>query len=178
MLRAHKFLDPRRGVHRSDDGDQFGVVVEQRFRRRFYAHDRIEALELSAERVELVLTDGARVPAKARHLTADQQIELRARFDEARRAFDGGDAEGGALSLLDRGGRSGAAWREALGAVLAQASAYRGRALTREDLFGVLKAPVRRIGAPYAAVPYSKPLENEFAPDRNKILAAILELAS
>jgi pyruvate dehydrogenase E1 component beta subunit len=51
-------------------------------------------------------------------------------------------------------------------------------AVIGEELFGALKAPVRRIGAPYAAVPYSKPLENEFAPDRNRILAAILELAS
>jgi pyruvate dehydrogenase E1 component beta subunit len=51
-------------------------------------------------------------------------------------------------------------------------------AVIAEELFGVLKAPVKRIGAPFAAVPYSKPLENEFAPDRNRILAAILEFAS
>jgi pyruvate dehydrogenase E1 component beta subunit len=51
-------------------------------------------------------------------------------------------------------------------------------AVIGEELFGALKAPVKRIGAPYAAVPYSKPLENEFAPDRNRILAAILELAA
>lgn len=31
-----------------------------------------------------------------------------------------------------------------------------------EELYGVLKAPVRRLGGPYATVPFSKPLEDAF----------------
>jgi acetoin:2,6-dichlorophenolindophenol oxidoreductase subunit beta len=50
-------------------------------------------------------------------------------------------------------------------------------AVISEELFGVLKAPVRRIGGAYAAVPYSKPLESAYAPDRARIAEAILALA-
>jgi pyruvate dehydrogenase E1 component beta subunit len=46
-----------------------------------------------------------------------------------------------------------------------------------EELFGVLKAPVRRLGGAYSAVPYSKPLETAYAPDRQRIAQAILDLA-
>jgi pyruvate/2-oxoglutarate/acetoin dehydrogenase E1 component len=42
-----------------------------------------------------------------------------------------------------------------------------------EDLFGRLKAPVRRVGAPYCAVPFSKPLETAFLPSQGKIEAAV-----
>ncbi len=47
-----------------------------------------------------------------------------------------------------------------------------------EDLFGELKAPVRRLGAPFAPVPFSKPLENAFVVNRNDIIAAARELLS
>lgn len=40
-------------------------------------------------------------------------------------------------------------------------------------LFGVLAAPVERVGAPYCAVPAAKPLEMAFVPDQGKIEAAI-----
>jgi pyruvate dehydrogenase E1 component beta subunit len=51
-------------------------------------------------------------------------------------------------------------------------------AVIGEELFGQLKAPVKRLGGAFAPVPYSKPLEAAFAPDRGRILAAILSLAS
>jgi pyruvate dehydrogenase E1 component beta subunit len=35
-------------------------------------------------------------------------------------------------------------------------------ATIQEELFGALKAPIRRLGAPYAPVPFSKPLETAF----------------
>ncbi|MBW8814192.1 MAG: alpha-ketoacid dehydrogenase subunit beta [Caulobacterales bacterium] len=50
-------------------------------------------------------------------------------------------------------------------------------AVVGEELFGQLKAPVRRLGGAYSAVPYSKPLESAYAPDRARIAAAILALA-
>lgn len=50
-------------------------------------------------------------------------------------------------------------------------------AVLSEDLFGSLKAPVARLGAPYAPVPFSKPLEAAFAPDAARIATAAIELA-
>lgn len=38
-----------------------------------------------------------------------------------------------------------------------------------EELFGQLKAPVKRLGAPYAPVPFSKALEEHYAPSRRSI---------
>jgi pyruvate dehydrogenase E1 component beta subunit len=49
-------------------------------------------------------------------------------------------------------------------------------AVVSEELFGVLKAPVKRLGGAYAAVPYSRPLEMAYAPDRNLIAEAIMAL--
>jgi len=51
-------------------------------------------------------------------------------------------------------------------------------AVVSEQLFGELKRPVRRLGGAYCAVPYSKPLEDAFAPNAAGILAAIKELVS
>ncbi|HET6972220.1 MAG TPA: alpha-ketoacid dehydrogenase subunit beta [Phenylobacterium sp.] len=50
-------------------------------------------------------------------------------------------------------------------------------AVIQEELFGQLKAPVRRLGGAYSAVPYSKPLEAAYAPDRARIAEAITALA-
>jgi len=49
-------------------------------------------------------------------------------------------------------------------------------AVIQEELFGQLKAPVRRLGGAYSAVPYSKPLEAAYAPDRTRIADAIIGL--
>ena len=43
----------------------------------------------------------------------------------------------------------------------------------QQALFGQLKCPVIRLGGPYAPVPYSKPLENAYAPGRADIAQAI-----
>lgn len=51
-------------------------------------------------------------------------------------------------------------------------------AVLSEELFGVLEKPVRRLGGAFSAVPYSKPLESAYAPDAERILAAIVDLAS
>ncbi|MFT3766942.1 MAG: hypothetical protein QM820_15700 [Minicystis sp.] len=131
-----------------------GILVRQRFQRRFYAHDRVAGLAARTERTTLVLTDGSQVRLRTRHLSPAQRAELETRFDDARRAFQAGDAEHAALSQLDRGGRSIAAWRGAIGGLLAQADVYRGRALTRDDLIGVVESPAapieRRVAAALA----------------------------
>mgnify|MGYP001408410235 CR=1 FL=1 len=50
-------------------------------------------------------------------------------------------------------------------------------AVISSELFGKLKAPVMRLGAPYAPVPFSKPLEMAFAPDAKRIAEAVVSLA-
>ncbi len=42
-----------------------------------------------------------------------------------------------------------------------------------EELWGELKGPVQRVGAAYCAVPFSKPLEQAFAPSADTIEAAV-----
>lgn len=46
-------------------------------------------------------------------------------------------------------------------------------ALLQEELFGQLKAPVQRVGAPHCPVPFAKPLETAFVPQQPVIEAAI-----
>jgi len=45
------------------------------------------------------------------------------------------------------------------------------------ELFGLLKKPVVRMGAPYAPVPFSKPLEAAYTPDAKRIAEAVITLA-
>ena len=49
-------------------------------------------------------------------------------------------------------------------------------ATVSEALFGQLKAPVARIGAPFNPVPFSKPLETAHVPDAARIAAAAAKL--
>ena len=50
-------------------------------------------------------------------------------------------------------------------------------AVLGHEFFGKLRKPVERLGAPYAPVPFSKPLEAAFAPDAKRIAAAAIALA-
>jgi len=51
-------------------------------------------------------------------------------------------------------------------------------ATLQSRFFGKLKAPVGRLGAPYAPVPFSKPLESAYAPDSRRIADAAIALAT
>lgn len=46
-------------------------------------------------------------------------------------------------------------------------------ATIQEELFGQLKGPVRRLGAPFTPVPFSKPLEMEFLVQPDDVVAAV-----
>ncbi len=50
-------------------------------------------------------------------------------------------------------------------------------ATVNEELFGKLKAPVRRLGAPYSPVPFSKPLEDAYLVSVDDIVATVKEVA-
>jgi pyruvate dehydrogenase E1 component beta subunit len=45
-----------------------------------------------------------------------------------------------------------------------------------EELFGQLKAPVKRLGGAYCAVPFAKILEDAFVPQPDDIIAAAKSL--
>ncbi|WP_425542476.1 alpha-ketoacid dehydrogenase subunit beta [Sphingomonas oligophenolica] len=49
-------------------------------------------------------------------------------------------------------------------------------ATINEELFGQLKAPVRRLGAPYSPVPFSKPLEDAFLVSPEKVVETVKAL--
>lgn len=49
-------------------------------------------------------------------------------------------------------------------------------AVISKALFGKLKAPVERLGAPYAPVPFAKPLEDAYAPNAQRIAQAAIQL--
>lgn len=51
-------------------------------------------------------------------------------------------------------------------------------ATVQEELFGKLKAPVRRLGAPYCAVPFAKVLEDAYLVQPADIVASAKELVS
>ncbi|PEQ13634.1 alpha-ketoacid dehydrogenase subunit beta [Novosphingobium sp. PC22D] len=50
--------------------------------------------------------------------------------------------------------------------------------LIHEEAFAALRAPVRRIGAKFAPVPFSKPLETASLPSLDEVEAAVRELAA
>jgi len=50
-------------------------------------------------------------------------------------------------------------------------------AVIGEELFGRLKKPVRRLGGAFSPVPYSKPLEDAYAPNAARIAEAAIDLA-
>jgi pyruvate dehydrogenase E1 component beta subunit len=49
-------------------------------------------------------------------------------------------------------------------------------AVLSHKFFGKLKAPVTRLGAPYAPVPFSKPLESAYAPTAKRIAETVIAL--
>jgi hypothetical protein len=128
-----------------------GIIVEHGFRTRFVSHDRLAALAMKHDALDLTLTDGSRVRAHARHLTGEQRAELRARIEAALAIFRRDDVAAGSLARLDRGGRALDAWRASLHAILEQHGSYRETPLTRDQLFEVLESaasPVEhRLGA-------------------------------
>ena len=128
-----------------------GIVVEQGFRDRFVPHDRLASFTVKHDAVDLTLTDGSCVRARARHLTDEQQAELRARIEAALTVFRRGGSATGSLARLDRGGRALADWRASLQAILDQQGSYRETPLTRDQLFEVLESAAspaeHRLGA-------------------------------
>ena len=49
-------------------------------------------------------------------------------------------------------------------------------ALVAEQAFDYLDAPPRRVNPPHASVPYSKPLEALYVPNKEKVVEAALEI--
>ena len=49
-------------------------------------------------------------------------------------------------------------------------------AMVAEEAFDFLDAPIKRVGAPFAPIPFSAKLEGAYIPDEAKIIAAVKEL--
>jgi hypothetical protein len=128
-----------------------GIVIERAVRDEFVPFGSLASVTMEHNSVTLIRDDGARVRARARHLSDVQQSELKARIDAAILAFRRGENAAESLSQLDRAGRPIAAWRAALGALLEQQASYRETPLTREQLLAVLESPAapaeRRLAA-------------------------------
>jgi acetoin:2,6-dichlorophenolindophenol oxidoreductase subunit beta len=137
---------------------------------------------------------GHRVPiGSARVVRAGSDITVIAysrMVSEAIKALEKTDSAGISVELLDL--RSISPWD--VDAVVASAAKTRRvlivhEAVTKfgvgaeiaatvsEILFDKLKRPVMRLGAPYAPVPFSKPLENAYSPDAGRIADAVKALA-
>ncbi|KIL45397.1 alpha-ketoacid dehydrogenase subunit beta [Jeotgalibacillus soli] len=49
-------------------------------------------------------------------------------------------------------------------------------AMVQEEAFDYLDAPIQRVAAPFTPVPYSKPLEDYYLPNENKIIEAVMRI--
>lgn len=131
-----------------------GIIVSQRFRTRFVSFDQIRSVTTAGDHVTLHLDGGSRLRARARHLDEAAQAAIQARVQDALAARRARSAEPAALADLDRRGRPGGLWREALAGLLSRDPGYRAARLTREQILGVLDNPAapagRRIGAALA----------------------------
>lgn len=131
-----------------------GLILRGALRTRFIPFGCLASVDVGSEHLLLHLTDGTAASARARHLSAAQIEQLRARLDAATAAWRAGGADAAALSHLDRNGRAPEAWRAALAALGSRPEGYREAAMSREDLVAVLENPgapaERRIGAALA----------------------------
>lgn len=128
-----------------------GVIVEQRFGRRFVPYKDLASISIEHDHVTLHQLDGTEVRARARHLESEASNVITRRIRDALALRDQRLAEPAALAALDRGERDGAAWREALRGLFDKDRGYRQAKLTPEQISAVLEDPAapvdRRIGA-------------------------------
>jgi hypothetical protein len=131
-----------------------GIIVKQRWRRRFVSFDELRSISADRDHVTLHLQGGETLRARARNLDEAAQETIQARVNAALALRGARSAEPGALAQLDKGSRTGAAWRDALSGLLDKDRGYRAARLTREQILGVLENPAapagRRIGAALA----------------------------
>jgi hypothetical protein len=131
-----------------------GVVLPGHLGARFLKFDDLRGAEAVPHGVELRRDDG-RVETMWLPRTSFAEAEAIAlRVEEAIRAHEAPPSGRAAFTLLERGGRSLAEWRTALGRLASQATTYRAAGLTREDLGAILAHPAssaeHRLGAALA----------------------------
>jgi hypothetical protein len=131
-----------------------GIRVQAAHRYEFF-YDRIERVEAQDKKLVLFLRgpSGSSVPFVAVRGEPGVVAGLAERINEALARAKRGEEERPVAGLLDPAGRSLAAWREALRALVSDAG-YRKSGVTRESLIEVLEDPAappgRRIGAALA----------------------------
>jgi uncharacterized membrane protein len=131
-----------------------GIRVQSAHRHEFF-YDAIERVEAHEKKLVLFLRgpSGGSVPFVAVRGEPGLVAGLAGRINEALERAKKGAEERPVAGLLDPAGRSLAAWREALRALVSDAG-YRKSGVTRESLIEVLEDPAappgRRIGAAVA----------------------------
>ena len=132
-----------------------GITLKRLFQRRFVPYAEIESAEQEPKGVR-VTTRGGEIFLPVGTFVAERH-EIGAAL--AKRIEDGKEAsrrsfDGAALGLLDRGGRSVSAWREALAQIAHRGGDYRSSRIESADLAHVIEdasaPPERRIGAALA----------------------------
>lgn len=137
-----------------------GIKVKQGLGERFLPHAKFLSADARPRAVTLFLEGGEEVRARARHLTDFEGAQLAARINDALAVWKAGGTEAANLARLDRNERTPAAWRDALGALLARDEGYRDARVTRDQLLGVLEdasAGVERRVAAAIALRASEP---------------------
>lgn len=131
-----------------------GVIIEQGYGRRFIPFGEIKSISTAHDHVTLHLVGGDSVRARARHLETAERAAIEQRVREALKLRAHGNLDAAALAALDRGTKTGAAWREALRGVFDKDRGYRDANVTPEQIAGVMADPGapanRRIGAAMA----------------------------
>lgn len=166
-----------RNVFRYMEVGADGVVLRRKMRREFLGYDRIASVEVTtnadgAQHAVLALVDGSKVEVRVDTLPDVPREALLRRLDEELDAYRDASGDETALASLDRGGRTVAAWRDALGKLLSKGDQYRAAPLREGDvietLANVAAAPARRLGAALALAHTGDPE----APARIRVAAA------
>lgn len=129
-----------------------GITLQRGFRPRFLPYRLLRWIERDGDDIVLLLADDQRIRVSptSRDARRDDMVVERVRSAAERARSGSGSA---ALALLDRNGRSVRDWRESV-ATLHRAEAYRGHAVSVEELEAVLADPgasaERRIAAAVA----------------------------
>jgi hypothetical protein len=152
-----------------------GIVFRRFFRKRFYPYGAMTDVALGLGGVTLTLRSGKGVRLRTLGFWSRKRVDETAqalfeRIETARAAATGPDVHN-KLQLLDRRGRTAAAWRAHLGTVLGT-SDYRAGAVTARDLAAVIDDAALSAEHRVAATLALRAVEPEEARTRARIAAA------
>jgi hypothetical protein len=113
-----------------------GIVVRQRFGKRFIPYARLKDIAEHGSDIELRYRDGAseKIPGDI-----DEPARRTALVQRMRDAMEAGASTHARIEALARNGRPIAAWRDAVSRLLDGDAGYRSAGLTRDDAFAIVR---------------------------------------